>query len=324
MLEILLWLVVVAVLALAAGLYAHRLFEGECLPLDLWQEWRLSRASLEAMDLRWQGSEGRRADIVVSLTTIPSRIEGIDDTLKSLMAQSRPPRRIVLNLPAFSRREQVAYAVPERLTRLKSVEIRACDDWGPATKLIPTLLAEAPDQAIVVVDDDRIYPPSTIAVLERHAKTLPDAALALAGWVVPADHVDRPTTVLSNLLMRPPAPVRGTRLRQPRRIDVVLGFMSYLVRPRFFDLAAMTDFAQGPEALFFVDDVRTSALCAAPKYAVPTARLSFIPKRRVHLYARTALGLINRGRGGDESRHNSIAVRHFAGRWLVDRDGASS
>jgi len=324
MLEILPWAIVCAMAVLAAGLYAHRLFEGECLPLDLWQEWRLSRTGLEDMDRRWQAREGDRADIVVSLTTIPSRIEGIDDTLKSLMAQSRPPRRIVLNLPAFSRREQVAYVVPERLRRLKSLEIRACDDWGPATKLIPTLMAEAPGQAIVVVDDDRIYPPSTIATLERCAEAMPEAALALAGWVVPPDHIDRPTTVLANLLMRAPAPVRGTRLRRPRRIDVVLGFMSYLVRPRFFDLGAMTDFSAGPEALFFVDDVRTSALCAAPKYAVPARRLSFIPKRRLELYARTALGRINRGRGGDELRHNTIAVRHFAGRWLVDRNGAAS
>lgn len=324
MLEILLWAAACAIVLLAAGLYAHRLFEGECLPLDLWQEWRLSRISVEAMDRRWQERSDSHADIVVSLTTIPSRIESIDDTLKSLMGQSRPPRRIVLNLPAFSRREQVAYVVPERLRRLKSLDIRGCDDWGPATKLIPTLMAEEPGQAIVVVDDDRIYPPSTIATLERHAAAMPDAALALAGWIVPPDRIDRPTTVLSNLLMRAPAPVRGTRLWRPRRIDVVLGFMSYLVRPRFFDMAAMADFSTGPEALFFVDDVRTSALCTAPKYAVPARRLSFIPKRHLELYSRTALGLINRGRGGDELRHNTIAVRHFAGRWLVDRGGASS
>lgn len=318
MLEFPFWAPLAAIVLLAGALYLHRLFEGECLPLDLWQEWRLSRTTLAAMDRRWQAAEDRRSDIVVSLTTIPSRIEGIDDTLKSLMAQSRPPRRIVLNLPSFSRREQVAYVVPERLRALKALEIRVCEDWGPATKLIPALMAEAPDQAIIAVDDDRIYPPSTLATLERHARDMPDAALALAGWVVPADHTDRPTTVLSNLLMRPPAPIRGTRLRHPRRIDVVLGFMSYLVRPRFFDLAQMADFSDGPKALFFVDDVRSSALCAAPKYVVPARRLSFIPKRRLRLYKSTALGRINRGSGGDEFRHNTVAVRHFAGRWLVD------
>lgn len=314
------WLPLAALTTVAAALWIHRLFEGECLPLDLWQEWRLSRAGLDTLDRRWQQQADRRSDIVVSLTSIPSRIDSIDDTLKSLMSQSRQPARIVLNVPKFSRREQVAYVVPERLRRLKALDIRECDeDWGPATKIIPTLLAEAPDQPILIVDDDRIYPPSAIATIEAQSRRMPDAALAFAGWIVPADHTDRPTTVMSNLFMRPPAPIRGTRVSRPRPVDVMLGFMGYLVRPRDFDLAAMTDFSGAPDALRYVDDVRTSALCAAPKYVIPTPRLSFIPKRRQALYKRTALGIINRGKGGDESRHNTIAIRHFTGRWLIDR-----
>jgi hypothetical protein len=56
------------------------------------------------------------------------------------MRQSRAPARIVLNLPHHSKRENVAYDVPDFLQGLKSVVVRRCEDLGPATKAIPTLL----------------------------------------------------------------------------------------------------------------------------------------------------------------------------------------
>lgn len=306
--------------ALLAGLllafWLHHLFEGECLPLDLWREWRLSRISLAALDRHWQEAPDR-ARIVVSLTTIPSRFGSIDDTLKSLLAQTRKPARIVLNVPEFSRREQVPYVVPAHLLGLASLEIRRCEDFGPATKVIPALLAEAADQPVLVVDDDRIYPPAMVAWFEAAAARLPDSALALGGWIVPEDLTDRATTIMANLMMRPPVPIRAPRLSKPRPVDIMLGVMGYLVRPRFFSLEEMIDFSDGPAALRYVDDVRTSALCKADKLVIPASRLGFIPKRRWSFYKDTALANINRGAGGDESRHNTIAIRHFASRWRV-------
>lgn len=297
------------------AIYLHHLFEGECLPLDLWREWQLARVPLDELDRRW-AADPARSDIVISLTTIPSRIDVIDDTLKSLLDQRRRPARIVLNVPRESLRERRAYDVPERLKRLASVEIRPCDDLGPATKSIPALLAGQADQPVLVVDDDRIYPPGLVAEFERWAGMRPDAALTAAGWVVPEDLTDRPTTLKSNLLMLPPAPLRGTRLKTPQPVDIVMGVMGYLVRPRFFDPAELTDFS-GPEALRFVDDVRTSALCRAERLVIPVARLGFLPKRRWSHYKDTALANINRGSGDAETRGNTVAIRHYAERWRV-------
>ena len=305
----------------AAGLWLHHILEGEWLPADLWREYRLARTPLETLDAAWQADVAGRSDIIVSLTTIPSRMDGLDDTLKSLLDQSRRPARIVLNVPAFSIREKKAYVVPERLRALASLEVRQCDDVGPATKLIPTLLAVSGETRILVVDDDRIYPPWLLARYEEAASAMPDAALTMAGWIVPADLVDRPTTVLSNLLMRPPAAIRAPRLRRAKAVDVMQGVMSYLVQPRFFDPAELADVSNGPDALFYVDDVRTSALCKVDKFVIPAPSLSFIPKRRRGLYAMTALGLINRGKGGNEERHNTIAIRYYADRWRVGGRG---
>lgn len=309
-------ILIAIVLLIGAGIWLHHLFEGEWLPDDLWREWKLSRTTLDSLDRAWSAAADR-SNIVVSLTTIPSRMEVIDETLKGLIDQTHPPARIVLNVPRFSRREQVPYVVPERLRRLASVEIRECEDWGPATKIIPSLQAETQGQPVLVVDDDRIYPPWMIECFEQAAKLQPDAALALAGWVVPDDLVDRPTTILSNLFMRPPVPIRAPRLSKPRQVDVLLGVMGYLVRPRFFDLAEIADFSGGPDVLRLVDDVRTSALCKAEKYVIPARSLGFVPRRNLGLFRRTALGRINSGPGGDENRHNTIAIRHYADVWRV-------
>ncbi len=312
---------ILALLLLAAlGVWLHHLFEGEWLPADLLREVRLSRLSLEELDARW-AKAGTRSEIIVSLTTTPSRIAHIAPALKSLLDQTRKPARIHLNIPEFSTRENVPYEIPEALTRLKSLHIRRCDDLGPGTKLIPTLADPdsgiGPDTPILVIDDDRIYPPWLIRHYDRAAQTRPDAMLAMSGWVVPEDLTDRMTTICSNLLMLPPAPIRAPRLSRPRQVDVVQGVMSYLVRPRFFDIEEMQDLSNGPEALLYVDDVRTSALTKVEKWVIPAPSLSFVPKCQAKALQKNRLGLVNRLPGEGHNRNNTIALKHYADRWRV-------
>jgi hypothetical protein len=188
---------------------------------------------------------------------------------------------------------------------------------GPATKLIPTMQAVDPDTPILVVDDDRIYARWLVQLYAAEAAQHPDRAATLAGWIAPENLTDEDTTILSNLFMLPPAPIRAPRLRQPREIDVMLGVMSYLVRPRFFDLEEMLDFSDGPAELFFVDDVRTSALCKVGKWVIPARSLSFIPWAARSALQRTRLGKINAGSGGPEERHNTIGIRYYQDRWRV-------
>lgn len=303
-------------LALYAAMALHRLLSGEWLPTDVAREWRLSRLDLSELDRRWQNAS-TRSSLLISLTTIPSRIESLDDALKSLLDQTRLPARIILNVPDYSVREKRPYVIPPRLAALASLEIRRCKDWGPATKLIPTVLVEAPDQPILVADDDRIYPPFFVEQMEVEAGRHPDAALTFAGIVVPEDLTDRPTTLMSNLLSVPPAPVRCHRLRHPAPVDILLGVFGYLVRPKHFDASALCDFSREPGETWFVDDVRSSALCRADKLVIPARLLSHIPKKRFFHFKRTALGRINRGPGGNANRHNTVGYRHFARFWQV-------
>jgi hypothetical protein len=170
---------------------------------------------------------------------------------------------------------------------------------------------------ILVVDDDRIYPPRLIETLEAAAQGAPDSAVGLGGWIVPSDLIDRPTTLYSNIFQRPPAPLRSVRIARPIAVDVLQGVAGYLVRPRFFDLARVMDYSDAPEAAFFVDDVWIGAHCLAPKFVMPSRRTNFPPKRRAAFYKRSSLGWINRGGGKVENRNNTIMLKHFAAVWKV-------
>src|SRR6516165_10586793 len=53
--------------------------------------------------------------VIVSLSTVPSRINNLRATIRSLLKQTRPPNEIVLAVPDFSIREERPYVVPEYL-----------------------------------------------------------------------------------------------------------------------------------------------------------------------------------------------------------------
>jgi len=64
-----------------------------------------------------------KSDIIVSFSTIPSRITEIIPTVKSLLSQKRAPKTIQLNVPQFSIREQVEYTIPDEIANLKCLEV---------------------------------------------------------------------------------------------------------------------------------------------------------------------------------------------------------
>lgn len=302
--------------AVGGGIWLHDFIEAETLVDDCIDEYRLTRGSLAEHDAAWQRNP-RRCEAIISLTTIPSRLPLIGLTLKSLMRQRLAPARIVLNLPRFSRRENVPYVAPAFLDGLRSVEIRWCEDLGPATKLLPTLQQEPPDRRIIVVDDDRIYPANLVEDLMSGSARRPSAAIAMRGWVVPPDLTDRPFTIWRKLRYAPPSPVRARRISEPTPVDVVMGVSGYLVKPCFFDLAAVMNYDGAPREAFLVDDVWISAHLKVPRFVVPSRHVSCQPKRLMGIYNRTALSNINRGPGPDSQRNNTIVIRHFRSRWMM-------
>lgn len=290
-------------------------FEGETFLLDAIDEWRLSRQPITKLDAA-SLANANRADVIVTLTTIPSRFALMEPTIKSLLRQKLAPRQIIINVPDYSIREKTAYVVPAFLKQLKSVGINPCRDQGPATKFLPVVNTAEAGQMIIVVDDDRIYPDTLVSELVAAASANPEAAFCMSGWQAPADLIDRPTTIWANFWLTPPTQLRGRRLAAMQPIDVLMGYAGYIIRPRHLDLAALNDFSMAPSEAFYVDDVWISAHCRVPKFALPTRRFNYQSKLRKRHYDLTSLASINRGPGGNLQRNNTIVLQHFRPLWL--------
>jgi hypothetical protein len=247
---------------------------------------------------------GASPRIVVTLTTIPSRIRRIVPTLRSLLDQTDPPECILLALPPFSRREHAAYAVPEALRAHPRVTLLPSErDWGPATKLLPALraFAEDPDAALVAVDDDNVYPRTFLETFRRHAAAFPDAALGLRGFAVPPSRRRADCREFA-----------GEDVESPTRTDVLQGCGGVLVRPRFFDAALFDHDAAPPEA-WFVDDVWVSGHLArrgVPRYVLP------YPGAHIFLPSLTTFSGPALDRDENRSgRNDDMMLEHFGAHW---------
>ncbi|MBA3757022.1 MAG: hypothetical protein H0X02_12710, partial [Nitrosomonas sp.] len=111
--------------------------------------------------------------VVISLSTIPERLNLLGPTLASLLDQSVQVDEIAINVPYVSRKGK-KYHVPKWLKRLRHVKLYRVEiDEGPGTKLLPTLRREKPETRIIVVDDDNIYHRETVRLLlKTHEKYL--------------------------------------------------------------------------------------------------------------------------------------------------------
>ena len=121
--------------------------------------------NLSSLELEYK-SKKRLDDVIITLTTTPKRISKIKPVINSLLDQSVSVKEIRINVPYISCKGAY-YKIPKWLKNMKSVKIyRQIKDWGPATKLIPTLLDEKNrNKKIIVVDDDVIYGYYTIETL---------------------------------------------------------------------------------------------------------------------------------------------------------------
>jgi hypothetical protein len=108
-------------------------------------------------------TRSERNGIIVSFTTIPSRLPVLEPCIKSLINQSVAPDAIVLWLcedDYFGKNAISKDSIPEYINNYEKkglLTIKWTKNIGPFTKLIPAL-SEFPDKKIVTADDDTIYP----------------------------------------------------------------------------------------------------------------------------------------------------------------------
>jgi hypothetical protein len=186
-------------------------------------------------------SDNIQKKVIVTMTTTPARINNLWPTLHSLALQSQQPEKIYLWIPKAYKRFSNAtiHTLPEFFQYYPNLDVQWIDhDYGPATKLLPCLQqVTAHDTNIIVIDDDRIYPPHFIQDLLTYEQWDPSAAIGIAGTVMHG--------------------VQRCEYRATKKltlVDVLLGYNGMLVKPAFFSEAIFDYPANLPEA-FYEDDV---------------------------------------------------------------------
>lgn len=265
---------------------------------------------------------GPMTTIIVSLTTIPSRIQTLHKLRDCLIRQSLSPSAIEINIPYKYKNRNFGdidiYSIPSEFSVFR------CDDFGPATKLIPTLTRyKNADVLIIYCDDDRIYDFQWIERLVNAAKLHPDSAICEESLSV--GEIDKN---FYNPNFKKSARYRLQRYlslglykpcRYPDRSDVAEGFGGALIRPQFFE----NDIRLIPDLIWFVDDVWISGYLARKK-------INFIPTNRAHHQRSCGITLENRDIGEidgslkhftyksfDRATLNFLAVRYFRERYGI-------
>src|SRR5437868_10900299 len=207
--------------------------------------------------------------VIVSLSTVPDRINNLRPTIRSLLKKTWPPDEIVLAIPEFSVREQRPYVVPKYISQLPRVRVLRCrEDYGPATNFIAAiqdeLAAGRQNTLIMVVDDDRLYPRDALETYLHYSGQLPNAALCFRGAAMP-----------STLNWDDAKMIRASELREPRPVAVITGCGSYLIQPRFFD-ESLWDYSVAPQVAFVIDDIWISGWLSrrgVKRYVVPASAM---------------------------------------------------
>ena len=95
----------------------------------------------------------------ITFTTIPSRLDSIHKTIKSIEQQTLKPSKIFLNVPNRYYRFPEIEITNQQLNKFESdlVEINRCDDFGPATKIMGSIDKVKKFDCAIIIDDDHIY-----------------------------------------------------------------------------------------------------------------------------------------------------------------------
>ncbi|GLB49960.1 hypothetical protein [Neptunitalea lumnitzerae] len=107
--------------------------------------------------------------VIVSLTTIPYRLNKVHITIRSILNQSTAPEKIILWL-----HEDLKNAIPKSLKKLEGscFSIQFSSISCPHLKLVETL-AKHSDCIIVTCDDDMIYPNNWLETIYNTHKANP-------------------------------------------------------------------------------------------------------------------------------------------------------
>ena len=132
------------------------------------------RLAFASGDRLGENAKPAPVDVIISLTTIPSRLSAVHITIKSLLNQDICFDKIVLWL-----HRDLESAVPSALQRLQGDRFEICysQTTEPHRKLVETL-KQSPESFVVTCDDDMMYPTNWLSRLIESWQDHPDDIVA--------------------------------------------------------------------------------------------------------------------------------------------------
>ena len=96
--------------------------------------------------------------IYISISTIPQRLKNLNQSVESLLKQTRKPDKIFINIPYNYKRFNETIKdnqIPKFNNSL--VEVTRSEDCGPGTKLLGSLNKFEKNSLLILADDDHVY-----------------------------------------------------------------------------------------------------------------------------------------------------------------------
>lgn len=173
--------------------------------------------------------------IIISLATIPARIEFIEPVLISLIRQSHPPDEIHLQIPEFNVRDHSRYTIPGFIHNYPKVYIkRPPRDFGAANKWLHPLkyLPNDNQMILIIVDDDCSFASNTVEVLLNRMLAKPNICFCFTGGTLPTGKVIN-SFVVAKQPQKNALTIREKN-EEDLRVDTVQGFSAFGLKPSWF------------------------------------------------------------------------------------------
>lgn len=142
----------------------------------------------------------RSRNITVSLTSYPGRISYVHSVIENIAAQTLKPKRVLLWLakPQFPNGND---DLPQNLldcVNRGEVEVRWCDEDLRSHKKYFYTMQEYPDDIVITVDDDLVYPSDMIFNLYQSYLAFPDCVSGMRVHVIGLDRKNKKIIDYSN------------------------------------------------------------------------------------------------------------------------------
>lgn len=168
----------------------------------------------------WERPKNHSSKLVVTLTTFPARFSSLLQVMDSfIFEQTRQPDLVYVWVPLRLERLNIGNSEEMQVRTQRAIEIMlnryggyadpilygksatfksgplrilSCVDYGPMTKLVPTLMEETdPNSILVTLDDDMVYAKRTLELLETSTKAKRGRLSAFFCEVAPDQYENR-------------------------------------------------------------------------------------------------------------------------------------